>query len=1230
MTREPFDVLRMPLRGLRLIEASAGTGKTFSLTGLFLRLLLEEKLAINQILVMTFTKAATQELRERIRKRLLLAARLAPLLDQPAQQAPEDQEQQLVLAILQQGRGEASVAALTQKLLDAANRIDEATIVTIHGFTQRAVAEHAFGSGLAFDRGEQTDDNSLWEEACKDYWRSLVLGEGASGGQGAALYAGFGQPKALYEALQPLLAKPFMQLYGPGLEAARHRIQAIWSNKQALCDELADALSTFVAAGGFRKNKLVRAVIGDPINPDQLIAELRQVLAAADPDYPRLPDWLVWVADPDNTDDYMLPKAEAAGVQPLSQVSAVRELGELHTLVSHLLLHQALPAVQTLVAERKQSRRLFSFNDMIQDLQHALAQPGTGDALAAALRMRWPWALVDEFQDTDPLQYEIFQRIYLSQAVPAAAAVETAAPSGLILIGDPKQAIYGFRGGDIFTYLAAAQAAGHCYSLDTNFRSTPALLAAVAQLFQQRPDAFVLDGIDFTLVQAGRAHQDKVLQRIAPDAAGTVPALHLWRQPPDAVKANKDEVLGNWTAACISQIKQLLDPAQHTWLLADGSQVPVRPTDIAILVNANREAAQIQRDLSWAGIPAVCIQRDNVYASEQAQELLLLLRAAAVPTDEDALRAALSTQLLGCRQQQLLELRSDEQAWQRWLDEMQQAHERWQRHGVLAMLEPLLQRALPALQQLVDGERRLSNYLQLGELLQTAQSHTYGQSGLISYLNTQMLQAASGGTGVEADVEATQLRLESEADLVRIATVHAVKGLQFPIVFMPVAAWMDLDNKVSNPPWAYHERGAAWLDTKLDGNARQHQAQAIREKRAELMRVFYVAVTRAEQQLYLGWDAVKDASNSALAWLLHQEQQTNAGEKLSESKDAPNKLTPERVSAVLERLCNNCEHINIQTLPLPAASTSAPAVPTQDTQQLRQDLPAPKPIWSIYSFSRLVRGGGRAEPVSGADDEVHAPLPVAATDLLDQMRGPGFGSALHDMLQEILQLLEPADWFTQPDAMQQTIARHLRRQGQVLADTTQWQTLLEQVAGLLARTLQTPLPGIGPLQALPPQARRAEMEFFLRLSGCRLQQMLQLLQDAGYTSFTPENLHWQIRGMMQGFVDLIVRSEAGYFVLDYKSNYLGPTLADYGDAALQGAIAHGHYDIQFLIYSLALHRYLRERLPNYQLERDFGGVHYLFLRGMNGRDCSTGVYSHRPAAELLLALEQLLVGTDEH
>ena len=939
---------------------------------------------------------------------------------------------------------------------------------------------------------------------------------------------------------------------------------------------------------------------------------------------PALPEWLLALADP--ASQFKKAAKHQAYAEPLAALKTRSPCSiELQPLARLVAIDAAAHAVAERAAARKIERRQYSYDDLIVALHAALTHERTGNALADALHARWPYALVDEFQDTDPLQYASLSRIYLDSERQHGA---------LLLIGDPKQAIYGFRGGDIYAYLAAAHAAREArYTLTTNFRSTQHVLDAIEALYgMPGADPFIVSEIDFPHVDAGRSDGDRGL--VMADGQEKH-ALTFWQLHGNETELkngktknpSKADDNGRLIDETIAAIGRLLDGRSAHWQMADDTTRPVAARDIAVLVNNHHEATTLQAALAAQGIRAVCQHRDSVFASEEAADLRLILRAMAQPDDATAVRAAQPTALLGKRLADLIDLADDDHAMQLAIERFHALYDAWRKRGVLSALEDLFVAAAPGLLALTDGERRMSNYLQLGELLANAEAECFGMASVVRWLDDRIAAAEDGALGAEDE---SQLRLESDADLVRISTVHASKGLQYPIVFLPFAQWLGTAGAPDKPPLIFHAQGENDTDSQamidLVGDDPANVTQAVVEARSEALRLLYVALTRAEQALIVGWREPDDYGVcGALGDLLYRNGVAGGGALDRLQKPKPDAIAVEPIDVAQAPPAVEAARTDGRRTAhrRPRRSTSRPPA------LVHLQLLAPGPRAGRLGPGRTARAGRGRRTRQPARRRAGSRGRRGTAETGHRLSGVRFGSAVHDLLEAQLKNPKHGPWPAPGEALAHAQRRQvydiLRKYGLIAEDETD--PRIDDTADLVARTLHTPLPGIGPLAGVERHSLLTEMEFMLRLGGHRLGALVETLRQAGYLPAALGGHPAQtLYGLMQGFIDLVVEVDGAYFILDYKTNRLGDTPAAYRAEALGRAIGRAHYDLQYLIYTVALHRHLRRCLGEaYDPATHLGGVQYLFVRAMDG-ESDIGVFADRPSIELVEALDALFDG----
>jgi len=1239
----PTDVLAFPLEGTRLIEASAGTGKTYTIANLYLRQVLTGA-QVGQLLVVTFTDAATAELRGRIRARLVEALTLldrasasgaAPQIGNcscvsnmsavpggqigncscvsnmsavPGGQTRDAFLASLVPALL--AEGPQALDLYRRRLRLAVRSMDEAAIYTIHGFSQRALTEFAFLSGQPFQVEGIADDGDLWHTALHDWWRRTAYPLDL--GRARLLRDALGGVAGLSALIGPLLRPqaprllPEVQALAAVLARVDQALPVIARLAQGWRDDGARLTVVLTDSKGLSRNK------DCPYGPDRLALGLAKVSA-----------WFVaWEAEQEfrPPPDAFLALTQGCieahrlkrNQDPLLADPYFQACGELWDTLETLrrdlkvaALGDAAAFARSQVEAAKARTLTLSFDDLLTRLHAALhrgaeapgdvAGDGPGEALAEAIRRRFPVALIDEFQDTDPVQYASFRRIYLDR--PGVS---------LTMIGDPKQAIYGFRGGDIFAYgeAKADLAPGAHYSLGTNWRSTPEAIAAVNALFGRRgADAFVLsEAVPFAPVApAERPHQ--YLQRDGKPQT----ALTLWALPNETDAKGKPKPLSkgkarDLTCAALAQEVAALIAEGRAGRARLAGKTPHRddrnlePRDIAVLVRSRFEGAEVRKALAAWGVRAVSVERTPVFATDEARALTALLAAILEPGDRALAREALASPLLGLGYGRIEALTQGEAEWAQWLDSLLALRETWQRRGFMAMFQGLLRRLGLDAHPGSLTERRLTNLLHLGELLQQASKAQAGMDALLAWYRARCAEADAQ---IEGERE-YQVRLESDADLVQIVTIHSAKGLEYPVVFLPDLWGCKLRDATGLV--AFHEGLKPCLDAGSD-EIEAHLRLAERERLAEDLRLVYVALTRARSALYLAWGRVgsKDghAGQTALGWLLHPHQDPNG--LLETGPDAFADLPD--LQPDLDALAQAAGGtLRVLPIPVPEAVAPIPAeAPGADLTQRRLSRPVPRD-WRITSFSELTRNV-HPGPTQPRD-------PAATDPAMRFPAGTQAGSYLHALLERI-------DF--RAEVGPQALAESARIAARFGLDHDLWGA---DAAAWLERVVATPLDGNRlTLARIDPQRRLSELAFDFATARVDPAALDQCLRAAG--GDLPPLGAEPFAGMVTGVIDLVFEHQGLWYIADYKSNYLGPSPADYAQGRLLDAV-HGHrYDLQALVYTLALHRYLVARLPGYAYGSHFGGVLYLFLRGMHpGHAPGTGVYALRPDPGLVATLDR--------
>jgi exodeoxyribonuclease V beta subunit len=1130
-TLTEFDLCGPVPRGVTLLEASAGTGKTFAIAALVARLV-AEGVPPAELLVVTFTRMATGELRERVRDRLV-GAELGLARALRGVPPPSDDR---VLALLAEAP-DAEVEARRRRLADAVSGFDAATIATTHGFCQHVLA----GLGVAGD----VDPDVTFVEDLSD-----------------------------------------------------------------LVEEVVDDL-------------YVRRFQGEPRPPFARAEALRIGRAA--------------ITNP------------SARLEPLARQPEDEDQ-------TWAMRRRLAEAVRKELESRKRRRGVMTYDDLLTRLRDTLADPEHGAAACAKLRGRYRVALVDEFQDTDPIQWEIMQRAFGE------------GDGTLVLIADPKQAIYSFRGADVYAYLSAAESAGTAATLATNWRSDQGLIDALDALFDGAQLGH--EGIVHRRVRATESNREPRLLEAPVGAPLRLRLLHradgLVRVTPNgyASKAAAEAVIADDLAADV--VRVLSSSAAVLVRGADGSEPRregVRPRHIAVLVPTNKLAALVDDALERAGVPAVINGAGSVFASPAAEEWLRLLEAVERPVSATRARSAALTSFLGWTAEQLAA--ADEAA----SEELHATLHHWaallRSRGVAALLDSIsASEALPRrVLARLGGERRLTDLGHVAQLLHAAAiEQQLGVSSLTSWLRQRIADADRYGVDEER-----ALRLDSDAEAVQVLTIHRSKGLEFPIVYHPFA-WQPGYIDKDEPP-AYHDdqNEDVWtIDVGGDGapEVGRHRLLRTREQRGEDLRLLYVALTRAMHQATVWWAGSYESRSSPLGRLLFARD--DGGVVAAEGTYTPD---DDEAATRFEALASRAPgRIAVERGHAPDGARwpgePRPAIELE-AARFGRTLDA---RWRRVSYSSIT-AGAREQPVATepeldvvADELLPLAAAAGATSAVDaeeqRLRAtaasltemPG-GADVGDLLHRVLAATDFATADLVAELRKRLAEQRLRHDADIGDPAA-------VVAGL-ADAIETPL---GPLldelrlRDVATSDRLDEATFELPLVGgdmptatLALSDLASLLEThlpsgdplAGYADRLRDPLvSWYLRGYLTGTLDLIVRirkadGSQSFALVDYKSNWLGVegeslSAWHYRPSAVAEAMQRAHYPLQALLYLAGLHRFLRGQLPDYDAERHLAGVFYLFLRGMTGADTPRvggqpcGVFAWQPPAGLVGALSDLL------
>jgi exodeoxyribonuclease V beta subunit len=1151
-------------QGISLIEASAGTGKTYTIAMLVLRFVVELDVAIDQLLIVTFTKAATEELKDRIRQRLAEAKRAVA-----GHQGAIDGNLINWLQSL-----DMASELIRKRLEMALLNIDQAGIFTIHGFCQRVLKEHALESGQLFDV-VLTDELALIKQSCADdFWRQQIYPR--SRWEVSVLTSVYKTPDDLLFSVEKAASQVRVYPEAEDLDAKLEALKQHADRAKSGIDEAVNKLTARFAEEKF-KSSYVESFA-------RYASELTNWLHGGDIGTPSIEafECLTQSAllEGLSGSKFKSTKAQTADERKAAYLAELA----INTVPFEALCHAFKQVTLTLrrrlleyltleLDKRLMQANALSFDNLISHLSQAL-QGGKGERLIKELRQRFKAVLIDEFQDTDTSQWHIFSSLFAGS------------DQYLYLIGDPKQAIYKFRGADIFAYLAAQSQAQQRYTLGHNWRSHPQLVHAVNRLFL-RDRAFVLNNVEFHEVQPGKSAENGTLCM----AGQMIPPMMLWQLP------QSDSRNGFWTAGKAADeiskavVNEVVDLLNEDYLLMPQNK-KLQPGDIAILVRTNTQAREYQALLRSVGVPAVINSTESVFTTQEAADLYCLLQAVANPGDISLLKQALTLDWFGLDGLALYRLGSDEILLDAWLARFTGYYQDWQQKGLMAMMLQLLaqERVGPNLSKKAMAERQLTNLHHLIELVQQAAvDHHLGIGKTLDWLSSAITGAARGMNSAENQ----QLRLECDDNAVQVITLHRSKGLEFPVVFCPTL-WHRSDYLNREKAMIQcHEQGHMIVDLGSE-HFEKRRFQALAEELAEDVRIAYVALTRAQYRCYLAWADVRSehcANASALAWLLEFEEKGFADQQAKfeslrsvEPTAFDYRLLP--VSGSLERFYRKAHPAELLQAKFRKRSLYT--------------------HWQMSSYTALSSLSLQDAPEFPRDKSEEIQVSRDRSELL-LPRGAHVGNVVH----ELLETVSFAD-LGQRTCISLQRDQACRRYGLKLERPE----LLDE---LLQTVVSTPL-SYGDegfcLINLKESRCLKEMPFYLSMRTMDASYINQILQDT--PTFQPLSSK-NLCGYLTGFIDLICEYQDRYYIMDYKTN----DLDDYSSQSLVEAMREHNYGLQYWLYTVVLHRYLHYRLPEYRFEKHFGGVCYLFVRGMQPRLAMSGIFRDRPELNRIQALAEL-------
>lgn len=1131
-----FKVDEVELKGSNLIEASAGTGKTYSIAILTLRLILSG-ISVNEILMVTFTKKAVAELETRIRDFIRSAREYVN---------GGATDEILINDLVDRAKLEYGIHTVVERLNNAIILLDETSIQTIHSFCQRTLTEYAFETGQIFGSSAMTeqDQTDLIEDALNKFWRSsistldkeilkeiLTRDFSRKSIRNAVKNAMSGKilfsPKPYTpDFLAPLSQKLILENWKDANQMVLHKISEFIKEIDAEKDELVDAM---------KQNSKARTHMKEHIDNFSAI---------------KLYEFLVKNKNSSSKYIYELFQTELDKIKGLDEFK--NQINNLPDIFINQLYQYAINVILKYTKKIKEDKSWITFDDMIHQLHNAVVIKND-TTLQESLRIKYKAVFIDEFQDTDKLQYEIFQKLFGSKSI-------------LFYIGDPKQSIYAFRKADIYTYFKASENVSSRYSMNTNYRSSNRVIQALNHFFipEQGFDTFCFEnrpeGISYVAVEPPKEQDRGELQY-----KGNPVEPVIIQQG-----GNKDSIAQNTVATVV----ELLNDPSFTLPDKENKRRRIKPSDFGILVRDKFEAQNIKKLLAQYNIPSITIDDTKILNTPEAKDLQFILEAV-TNISPSSVHKALLISLTGLHINDLLKL--DEVAIMEQFRKYQQS---WQQQGIFVMLMQFIAdyqvRSRLLSPGIIMGERKLANIIQLIELFHKMEKiQDYAPLELLNWLRRSIEDDQTSGDEYEQ-------RIESDGENIEIITIHKSKGLEYNIVMAP---YLDLLVKDSDDLLTFRDTSSEeyyFLNKSLLSNEQMSDFQL--DAKQENRRLIYVALTRAKHACYLNFNTHHTYKESALRPFIDSLK--------NDLKVANEKGIIFKDSTEIPK--NYRYNSDVKTL--------LPVYARADHFKLLQ------PNWKklSYSFLNPDHQPIRTELVSYPED------PYDQFVFHDLKKGAHTGNLIHYILERID--------FSDSSGWEKIITQALKRltssveNGQV----KNLSTLLEQVMQV---EVETKSGEKFCLSSINFENRLTELEFDFGVTTFQSSQIEQLSQydyPISVRNFT------ELEGIMNGKMDLFFECNGKYYILDWKTNHLGYQLDDYNANGILRAMEENNYHLQYTLYTLALVKYLRLRLPTFDYTKDFGGVIYVFLRGVRSGK-KTGLFVHKPKIEMIHELENLLL-----
>lgn len=1122
----PFDAAEVLLDGSNLIEASAGTGKTYSIGIMALRLVIENGLSVSEILMVTFTKAAVAELQERIR----VFVRAAHAAARGTEIADTTIARLVSLAAENLGSDE-----LVRRLDAAVRELDELSVLTIHGFCQKTLSELAFETEQMFGAEILTDIKDLLTDNINLFWRRSItvlpvtlLQEIISGGFSRSY-------------ISSLVSNYFSGKLPGGFD---YRIQYGYSTEEIR--QLTEQCERHKVIYQKEHDEVCRIIEAERETLRALCGKNRHAKVSFEPYVDNAPGFIAALLGKKAV--VYVAKLFPDLLELVLKLDALRESAAQAVLaiIERLGFH-ALKTVVAAVVSEKVKTNLLTYDDLINKLHDALN--GKNKALLQdLLQQKYRAVFIDEFQDTDKIQYDIFSTAFAGKTT-------------MFYIGDPKQSIYAWRKADIFTYFRAAKSVDRNYGMNRNFRSSKPMIAAMNDFFLPEADfdTFAFSGNDQTIDYIPVLSPE-------PNRKGNLLIANRVAKGISIFKTNNNE---NINKAVAAQVVSLLEQ-ENLLIDASGSQRRVGLTDIGILVRSHKQANEIKDVLAALRIPVVCVNDTLLLQSEEAKQISYVMEAL-LDISRSTINRALLSPLTGMHVPELMQL--DENMI---LDVFTQLREEWTNQGIYSTLIQFMQKFGVLENYKRSGseitERCITNLYQLTELLHKTQSNKgYLPTELLAWLKRSMQENRAAGD------EFIQ-RVESDEDAVQIVTIHQSKGLEYNIVLAP---YLDLTSDLRD--WVSYRDSLTgeYLSAQAASLTPELKELVVLQNEQENRRLLYVAITRAVYKCFL----FKNERNTGKSTLSVFVDSLNLNDV-----ETIDEFQPEEVPDDYR--------------------FTKPATDQRAFQERDVSFRLNESNWRQVSYTSL--SGEHQRTLVGASG--------VSSDEYDQfifqdlLRGAVSGNLLHYIFENI--------HFGHTPGWERIINAAVMKFAPRRADA--YMSGLHALVDHIVNVAIAVPGGVVKLGDISPEYQLHELEFDFSFPAFSVSRLTELSE--GNVIVNVKNMG-EVAGVMNGKMDLFFEHQGRYYILDWKSNYLGNQLDDYNSEALSRAMNDNNYHLQYLLYTFAALKYLRSRIEGFDYEQQFGGVIYLFLRGVR-QNADTGIYFTKPSTEKLLQLTGILYNMD--